>query len=381
MQSTLSLGTLFGIKLRIHISWLVIFLLVTFSLASYFSMTQVQWSVAVRLSAAIIAALLFFSSVVIHELAHSLLARRFGIPVRDITLFLFGGVSQIESEAKRPAEEFWIALVGPLTSIALAGLAYLVFLVAGMKSFIGAISFWLASVNLGLAIFNLLPAFPLDGGRVLRGLLWWKTGDNYRATRIAANFGKAIAILLIASGFLLYLRTGSFSGMWLSFIGWFLLNGARAGARQVESDETLKQISAREVMSHDYTILSPWLKVSDFIESYLLRSGRRCFLVGENGQSYGLITADDLKRVETGQWQRLTIGDLMRTFEHIYRATPDITGDKLLEIMSKENLDYVPVVEDGRLAGIVSREQLLAVVKARKEFNPVRDQDRLDRAA
>src|SRR6185369_2638710 len=187
MRVDIKLGRIFGVEIRAHLSWLIIVAIVMLSLASHFTMSQPEWSLAWRWSAAFLTSILFFSSVLAHELAHSVVAMRYGLPVKSITLFLFGGVSEIEGEAKRPADEFWIAIIGPLMSLAIAGLGGAVCLLFGFKTFIGAITSWLAGINLLLAIFNMLPGFPLDGGRVLCSIIWWKTGNSFRATRSAAR--------------------------------------------------------------------------------------------------------------------------------------------------------------------------------------------------
>jgi len=199
-RSSIKLGRIFGIEISAHISWAIIVVLVTLSLVSYFGMTQPDWSLTMRWGASIVTALLFFGSVLVHELAHSLVAKRYGIPVRSITLFLFGGVSQIESEAKRPSEEFWIAIVGPLTRFAIGALAGIIFVITSTNTVIGAVAGWLAGVNVVLAIFNMLPGFPLDGGRVMRSLIWFKTGNVRKATRIEARVGQGIAAIMMLTG-------------------------------------------------------------------------------------------------------------------------------------------------------------------------------------
>ncbi|MEW6732691.1 MAG: site-2 protease family protein [Acidobacteriota bacterium] len=195
MKSSIKLGRIFGIEIGAHLSWIIIATLVLLSLASYFAPTY-AWSPLMQWGAALLAALLFFGSVITHELGHSLVAQHYGIQVRSITLFLFGGVSQLEGETKRPSEEFWIAIVGPLTSIAVAILFSAISVICGLGALIGAVAAWLTGINLALAIFNLLPGFPLDRGRVLRGLVWWITGNAKKANRVATETGQILAIRL-----------------------------------------------------------------------------------------------------------------------------------------------------------------------------------------
>jgi Zn-dependent protease/predicted transcriptional regulator len=371
MKSSIRLGRLFGIEIGAHISWLIIVVLVTLSLASYFSMTQSAWSPAMRWGASFLTAMLFFASVLAHELAHSLVAKRFGIPVRSITLFIFGGVSQIESEAKRPSEEFWIAIVGPLTSVAIGALASLLLLVAPMDTFVGAVAGWLAAVNIGLAIFNMVPGFPLDGGRVLRSLLWWKTADSRKATRIAAGVGQIVALLMILGGVWMYFRPGGdFGGLWLAFIGWFLLDAARASTSQVEVEEVLRGVTAADLMATDCPTVHADLPLSQFIEDYLLRTGQRCFLVTDGEMVLGMITAPDLKAIERSRWAQMRVADVMRPFDQVRWVAPNTTADRLLEIMAREKINQLPVVVGGRLLGLVSREQIINLLSSRMELAP-----------
>ncbi|MEW6735963.1 MAG: site-2 protease family protein [Acidobacteriota bacterium] len=373
MESSIKLGRIWGIQIGAHISWLIIVVLVTLSLASYFSMVQVGWPLSLRWGAALISATLFFASVVAHELAHSLMARRYGIPVNSITLFIFGGVSQIESEAKRPSEEFWIAVVGPLTSLAVAGLAYLVMLLVGLNGFLGTITGWLASVNVALAIFNLLPGFPLDGGRVLRGLLWWQTGDVRRATRIAARVGQGIAIIMILAGILTFFSpAGGFGGLWLAFIGWFLLDAARASVQQIEFKYQLQGVVAADLMTRDCPRVSRQLSLEQFVEEQLLRTGQRCFLVVEQDHVLGIITTRDLHGIDRSRWSQLTVANVMRPFDRVYWVAPNASAEQILEIMGREEINQLPVVSEGRLLGIVSREHIVRLLTMRMEFAPHR---------
>lgn len=369
MKSSIRFGRLFGIEIGAHVSWLIIVTLVTLSLAGHFDATQPAWTPTMRWAAALITSTLFFVSVVVHELAHSLVARRYGIPVREITLFLFGGVSQIESEAKRPAQEVWIAIVGPLSSAALAGALLGVHVLAGARTFVGAVAGWLASINLALAIFNLLPAFPLDGGRVMRGVLWWRTGDQRRATRVAAGAGRLLAIGLILFGIWMFFQPGrGFSGLWMAFIGWFLLDAARAGAAQVEMRHALRGVTAADLMTRDVPQVPGELPLERFVNEHMLPTGRRCFLVTEGGRVRGLVTAADLRAVEREQWAQRTVADVMQPFDRLRWVGPGTDAVRLLEIMGGGEVNQLPVMSDGRLEGIVSREHLLRMLTTRMEF-------------
>ena len=369
MESSIRFGRVFGIKIGAHISWLIILVLVTLSLGAHFALTQPDWPRAERWGAALLTSVLFFGSVVVHELAHSVVALRFGIPVREITLFLFGGVSQIESEAKRPGQEFWIAVVGPLSSLAIAAVFWLVARGSGPDTFLHAVTLWLARINVALALFNLLPAFPLDGGRVLRGVVWWKTGDHRRATRIAANGGRALAMLMIIGGiWIFFVGGGAFGGLWIAFLGWFLLEAARAGEAQVEIRHALEGITAADIMTRDWPEVAADLPLDRFVNEHLLRTGRRCFLVVDRGRVLGLVTASDLQATERERWPQLTVGDAMRPFEKLRWVEPTTGADRVLEIMGREEVNQLPVMSNGRLQGIVSREHLIRIMTTRMEF-------------
>ncbi len=232
MRSQINLGRIFGVRIGLHFSWLLIAGLIVFSLAGEYRSSHGDWSTALIAGLAVLTACLFFASLLIHEMAHCVMAKSSGLPVREITLFALGGVSQIEREASSAMVEFWIAFVGPLTSALLGAVSLGFAKLLGSGPF-GVMGSWLGYVNLGLAGFNLLPGFPLDGGRVPRALVWWRTGDLDRATRAAAQAGQFVAVLFIMAGLSEYLAGGGFNGLWITFVGWFLLQtaGDAAGGR------------------------------------------------------------------------------------------------------------------------------------------------------
>jgi Zn-dependent protease/predicted transcriptional regulator len=372
MKASIRFGRLFGIEIGAHASWLIILVLVTLSLTAYFADAHPDWPRTVRVLAAAVTSFLFFGSVVAHELAHSLVARRFGVGVRAITLFLFGGVAQIESDARRPSHEFWIAAVGPLSSLLIAALCWGVERLLGGDTVPGAVVGWLWRINLSLAVFNLLPAFPLDGGRVLRGIVWAHTGDQWKATRIAATGGRILATLMILGGIWMFFSPGraggNLGGLWIAFLGWFLLDAARAGEAQVEMRMALRGVTAGDLMTTDWPHVPPDLTLDRFVADHLLRTGRRCFLVTDHGRMLGLVTASDLKAVERERWPELTVGQVMKPLEALQRVDPKTGADRVLEILGREEVNQVPVMSNGRLEGIVSREHLIRMLTTRTEF-------------
>ena len=299
MKSQIKLGTVFGVELGLHYSWLVIALLITFSLVAQFHAVNRDWSDAVVWSTAIITGVLFFACLFAHELSHAVVAKAHGIPVHKITLFLLGGVAQIEKDATDPKTEFWMAIVGPITSgilgLAMLGLARL----SGWTPWTSATTpgtallVWLGYINLALGAFNMIPGFPLDGGRVLHAILWWAMDDAERSTRTAAIVGQIIAVFFIGFGILRFFQGAGLGGLWIAFIGWFLLQAAGATYMQVKTGTLLRGLRVKDVMSTDSYAVDPELSVQEFVNEHLLRTGRRCFLVVQDGHLLGLITPNE----------------------------------------------------------------------------------------
>src|SRR5678816_411062 len=296
MRAQIKLGRIFGVEIGLHYSWFIIALLITFSLAGQFHENNPGWSDGLRWGVSIVTAVLFFAAIVVHELSHALVAKLRGLPVRSITLFALGGVAQIEKEAADAKTEFWMGIVGPITSFVI-GIICLVGTVAlGWRppEFpqrpLPAILMWLGVINIGLAFFNMIPGFPLDGGRVLRGLLWWITGNARRATTIAARVGQVIAFLMIIYGVMQFFGGAGINGLWIAFIGWFLLSASRESYAQMMVTEGLRGLRVADVMTSEYTAIDAYLNLQTFAEEYLMRSGRRFFVVTINNRPEGIIT-------------------------------------------------------------------------------------------
>jgi Zn-dependent protease/CBS domain-containing protein len=374
MKAQIKLGRVFGIPIGLHYSWLLIALLVVLSLAQQFGSTNAQWGAAVIWGTAIVTALLFFAAIVVHELAHAAVAKAHGLPVRSITLFALGGVSEIEKEASDARTEFWMGIAGPITSavigIVCLGLAGALGWMPGtaQQSPVVAMLGWLGVINIGLAIFNMIPGFPLDGGRVLRGILWWITGDSRRATRMAARIGQLIALAFIVYGLIFFFRGGGFGGLWLTFIGWFLLDASRSSYAQVELVERLEGIRARDLMKRDCEVIDGDIDLQTFVDEHLLRSGRRCFVVQQNGGVAGLITANEVKHIDRVNWPRTTVRDAMLPLERLHSVPPSAPLLDALEMMGREDVNQLPVLKDGQLAGVISRSDILRLLHTRAEL-------------
>jgi Zn-dependent protease/predicted transcriptional regulator len=380
MEAQIKLGRVFGVQIGLHYSWLIIAFLITLSLASRFQVTNPQWGGGVIWATAIITGVLFFAAIIAHELAHAAVAKARGLPVRSITLFALGGVAQIEKEAGDAKTEFWMGIAGPITS-ALIG-----FLLLGIASALGwtlevgtlvptaetpliAMLVWLGYINISLAIFNMIPGFPLDGGRVLRAILWWVTGDAARATRAAARTGQLIAFGLIALGILQFFGGAGFGGLWIAFIGWFLLDAARASYAQVEITESLRGLRVRDVMETDCSVVEGRDSLQTFVDDHLLRTGRRCFLVADAGRVVGLLTPHEIKSIERARWPATTVESVMRPLEKLRTIEPHASVVEALEAMGRENVNQLPVVSEGRLEGMISRGQVLQLLQTRADLN------------
>ena len=373
MRSQINLGHVFGIKIGLHYSWFIIAFLIFFSLSAQFHANHAGWSEGLILALAALTAILFFISLLLHELAHSVVAKSRGLPVREITLFALGGVSQIEQEPASAKTEFWMAIVGPLTSACIGLLCLGVRGVAGTAESPTVVMIsWLGYINLALAGFNMIPGYPLDGGRILRALIWWKTGSVERATRISTRVGQAVAFLFIGFGILQFFGGAGIGGLWIAFIGWFLLQAAGESYLQVGLKRAIEGVTVGDVMTSDCPTVSGNLDLQHFVEEDLLKTGRRCFVVLENGAVAGLATPHEVKQVERARWPFTTLHDIMRPLGQMRTVTPETPLKSALEMMSRQDLNQLPVVSNGILAGVLSRAQLLSFLQTRAELQALR---------
>jgi Zn-dependent protease/CBS domain-containing protein len=369
VRSQIKLGRVFGIQIGLHYSWFIIAFLIFFSLSAQFHASNPQWGDALILALAAVTGILFFISLLLHELSHSVMAKSRGLPVREITLFALGGVSQMEKSATSAKTEFWMAFVGPLTSTCIGLVCLGLRALAGTSSHpVTVVVSWLGYINLALAAFNMIPGYPLDGGRILRAIIWWKTGDVDRATRMASRVGQAVAVLFIATGILEYFGGAGIGGLWIAFIGWFLLQAAGESYVEVGLQRALQGILVGDVMTRDCPTVDGSLSVQYFVEEELLRTGRRCFVVLENGRVAGLVTLQEVKQIDRGRWPNMTLHDIMRPVEDLRTVAPETPVTAALEMMSRSDLNQLPVVENGRLAGVLSRAHLLSFLQTRTEL-------------
>lgn len=375
MKAHIKLGRIFGVQIGLHYSWIIIALLVTLSLRSQFGVDHPNWSGVTTWTVAIVTGLLFFVSILLHELSHAAVAKLRGIPVRAITLFALGGVAQIEKDAADPKSEFWMGIIGPITSVVIGIVCLILAWLLGWgmtltpESPPAAMFMWLGVINIVLAIFNMIPGFPLDGGRVLRAIVWWITGDANRSTRIAAGVGQFVALGFILLGIWRFFSGAGFGGLWIAFIGWFLLEAARASGAQVEITERLTGVKVGDVMTEQFPVVDANSNLETFVQEHLLPTGQRCFVVAEQGTPAGIITPHDVKAVDRARWPYTTVGDVMRSLDSLRTMSPDRPVAEALEMMGKEDVNQILVVRGGTLAGIISRSHILRLLQTRAELD------------
>lgn len=377
------IGRILGIPIYLDFSWVLIFGLVTLGLGLQFQQQFAQWSAAEQWGLGILTSLLFFSSVVFHELAHSSVAQHYKIKVLSITLFLFGGLARIGREPTKAIQEFNIAIAGPLASGFLAAVFWGVGAALPKQEMVGAVVQPLMEANTALALFNLLPGFPLDGGRMFRALVWGATRDFARATRVAVASGKAIAYLMIGVGIFATFAggrgnpvleyVGRWGGIWLAFIGWFLLSAAQASMSQLTIQETLTGLCAADVMSHEVPTVPGNLSLEEY-SSEVLRTGRRIHIVTMDERLVGLMNVAALNRVSRDEWAMNSVQAVMVPREKILWAAPEEPLQRLLERLIGADVNQMPVVthtDDGsaHIIGMVTRDAILRVIQTRSELS------------
>jgi Zn-dependent protease/CBS domain-containing protein len=353
-------GRITGIEIRIDSSWAVIALLITYSMYLRLSILYPELSGGGAVALAILSAVLFFGSVLVHELAHALVSQARGIRVRDITLFLFGGATRARVDSRGPRDEFLIALVGPLTSGLLAGLFGVV---AGLGSDLlsrplaGTFAY-LAWTNLLLAAFNLVPGFPLDGGRLLRSAIWKATGNLGRATRIASMAGQVVGWLLVAAGVAWLLAGDLAGGIWFAFIGWFLVQAARSSYQELQLQQLLRGVEAEDVMAADLHRIPPDLSLQDAVDDYFMRYNHGAFPVEEQGRTIGLLALREVRRVPREQWPTRRVRDHMVPLGDQVVVAPDARMDGVLGKLQDGEAGRVLVAQDGEVVGIITPSDL-----------------------
>lgn len=369
---SLKLGSLMGIEIHLDASLIIIFALLVWLLGGeVFPGWHPDWSAGLSWITGFAAGILFFVSLLLHELAHSMVARNFGISVPRITLFLFGGIAEIEDEPNAPKTEFFIAIAGPVTSLLLgvifsllasnlAGPEFAEALLEDQKAALAELAplptllFWLGPINIVLGLFNLVPGFPLDGGRVLRAALWWMTGDLDRATRSASEAGRLFGWFLMALGLYQALSGAFVQGLWLLLIGWFLANAATTSYTQLVMRRKFEGYSVRDLMRSHFEITKVDLSVPEFVHGHLLQSAQILWPVLEEDRLVGFATLEEVKRFSPNEYAKLRVRDIMRTDLEDFTIPPEMSAMAAMRVLSTHSTPLA-VVEDNEIVGLLSQ--------------------------
>lgn len=369
MGRSIKLFRIGGIPIGLHPSWFVIFLFLTWSLANgYFAESSFNLPFGGIWILGLITSLLFFGSVLAHELGHSFVALRNGIPVKSISLFFLGGVAEIKREPSSPGEEFRIALAGPMVSLALALVFNSLAQFSGGLPYLAAAFSYLGRVNLLLGAFNMIPGFPMDGGRILRAAIWKVSGDHYRATQAASFTGRLVAFGFIAYG-VFSVFTGNFgSGIWMGFIGLFLLNLAGSASAQARMQRKLDGVRVEDVMSRNYPTIPGETTLERLAVAALSENSRGIYLVSDFGKPPGILTLREISRIPRQLWSVTKVREVMKPWDQSVQVSPDTPVLTALQEMEAEDLRLVPVMEGLDVLGVLSREKVLNYLRLRTEL-------------
>jgi Zn-dependent protease/CBS domain-containing protein len=376
MNSNVKLGKVSRIEIGLHYSWFIIAVLIVLSFGEHFRQVNPNWSTGQIWTTGLVTAALFFVSLLLHELAHSLVAQARGLKVNGITLFALGGVSQLQEDATDAKTEFWVAIAGPIASLIIGFGCLGIALGLGWHrsteplTAVAGVLVWLGYINIILAGFNMIPGYPLDGGRVLRSIVWAISKNADRSTRIAARVGQVVAFLFILDGIWKFFSGAGFGGLWIAFIGWFLMDAAKASYAQVDITSAFRGIRVSQVMSRDCVTVNGGMSLEEFVDTYLLKTGQRCFAVEDQGRLVGLITPRDMGSIPRERWSSTTVREAMRPLQELQIVTPDTPVLDALKLMARNDVNQLPVVANGTLQGTVSRSEVLQLLQVRAELQP-----------
>lgn len=367
MDKSINIGRIFGIQISINYSWFIVFGLVAWSLSSgYFPAFYPEKSVISYWAMGIVSSLLLFLSVLLHELSHTIVANKSGLRVNRISLFIFGGVAHLNEEPQNPYVELKVAIAGPICSVVLAGIFYLLESIS--KGVTKAIFEYVAFINLMLFGFNMIPGFPLDGGRILRALWWMNSGNLRRATEVSTSFGKGFAFLLIFYGFFLIISGNMISGMWLIFIGFFLYNAAEAGLKHTLIRRALSGIKVSDIMTRDIIHVEEDLTIDRLVEDYFLKYRYVFFPVLRGNEVVGVITIEDVRGIQKEFWPFKFIRDVMKPISaDMIKSSKDEAVD-VFEQMVAKNIGRFLVMENSQLIGIISRRDIMNLFKIKMDL-------------
>jgi Zn-dependent protease/predicted transcriptional regulator len=368
-----NVGKILGIPIRIHWTLWLVFLLIAWSLADgYLPIVYPSFSAATDWAIGVVSAILLFVSVLLHELSHSYIAKKNGLPISRITLFFFGGVSEMGEEPKDPGLEVRMAAAGPLTSFAIAGvLGALWFVTARVTAYQPAIAVlgYNAVINVALGAFNLVPAFPLDGGRVLRGSLWSRSKNLLKATREATRVSEVLSLLMIAAGLLLVVVTGNiFNGLWTIFLGWFIRSGAETSLKQTEMTEALHGISVGDIMTRDLLTVSPDISVQKLVTDYFLIHPHGGYPVVRNDKLEGVVTMSSVRSIPAEKREVETVAQAMVPYGRIVTISPSASAAEALKRIAEKNIGRLLVTEGDQIIGMITRGDLMKTIRTRQDL-------------
>jgi Zn-dependent protease/CBS domain-containing protein len=367
VQDSLTLGRIAGVRFGVNWSWLVVFALIVWTLATgIFPETNTGLSNGTYVAMALVAAFLFFGSLLAHELGHALQARREGMEIEGITLWLFGGVAKFKGMFPNAGAEFRIAIAGPLVSLVL-GLAFtLIAWGLSLPAAVDGVAFWLGYINLTLLVFNLLPALPLDGGRIFRSALWAAKGDFAWATRVAAGVGRGFGYLFIAGGIAMLIFQGAFSGAWLAFIGWFLLMAAGAEDRYLLARQALRGLHVRDLVVREPVTARPDLTIAEFMDDIVWKARHTTYPVTDNGHALGLLPFRCVAQVPRSEWEKRTVRDCMLPVEQVPVVSPDDELTDAAAELSEGDIQRALVVDGDRFVGLLSATDVARALELRR---------------
>jgi Zn-dependent protease/CBS domain-containing protein len=372
LEASYKIGRIKGIEIGVHYSWLIIFALLTYSLAeSFFPSLYGNWSSGQYWIIAIVASLLLFASVVAHELGHSFVAIAKGIPVHNITLFIFGGVASLSQDVEDAKTEFLVAIAGPAVSLGIAIISVaLTYLLHGISEQFSAVFQYLALANGLLVVFNLIPGFPLDGGRVFRSIVWGVTNSMERATKIATTLGVIIGYLFIVAGIFIVFSGELISGIWFGAIGWFLQNAAEQSMQQFRSQRIFENVQIGMLMDPNPPVVDPGVTIDELVDHHIIGHNSRGVPVVQQGVLLGIITLTDLKSTPRAEWPTLRVADRMTPRHQLVTVTADTPVEVAMQAMSEKDVHQIPVVRDGMLVGLLTRSAIIRFIQLRSELPP-----------
>lgn len=370
MEASIRLGTIRQIPVGIHYSWFIVF----FGFSALLALGQYPdmypgWTDAQYWIVAVSSVILLFFSVLLHEFGHAVTAQKLGIPVVSITLFIFGGVAAISQDAESPGDEFKIAIAGPIVSVLTGvffGAIWVVF--GGLNPQLAALVGYIALINIVLAVFNMIPGFPLDGGRVLRAIIWKLTNSVRKSTRIVSTIGTMFGSFLFLVGILFVFSGNAFNGVYMIAIGWFLQNAASQGRQQVEQEVALRDVYVRDLMQPAPVTAHPDLTIQEVVDDYVLGQNVRGLPVCEDGRLVGIITLSDIKSVPQQDWTARRVADQMTRLADLQTVTEDSEMREVLRMMGLNDFHQLPVLRDGELVGLITRNELVRYLQFRQEL-------------